>query len=69
MIFNMAIDWTKIYKKYKGFWVALDSDEITVIANGKTAKEAWNNARKKGYNKPILTRMPRNLVSYVGFGL
>ncbi len=69
MIFNMAIDWTKIYKKYKGFWVALDSDETTVIANGKTAKEAWNKARKKGYNKPILTRMPRNLVSYVGFGL
>lgn len=65
----MAIDWVKIYKKYKGFWVALDNDEITVIANGKTAKEAWQNARKKGYNKPILTRMPRKLVSYVGFGL
>lgn len=65
----MTIDWEKIYKKYKGFWVALDNDETTVIANGKTAKEAWQNARKRGYNKPILTRMPRRLVSYVGFGL
>lgn len=65
----MAIDWTKIYKKYKGFWVALANDETTVIANGKTAKEAWQNARKRGCEKPILTRMPRKLVSYVGFGL
>lgn len=65
----MAIDWTKIYKKYKGFWVALANDETTVIANGKTAKEAWQNARKRGCDKPILTRMPRKLVSYVGFGL
>lgn len=65
----MAIDWTKIYKKYKGFWVALANDETTVIANGKTAKEAWQNARKRGCDKPILTHMPKKLVSYVGFGL
>ena len=64
-----AIDWTKIYKRYKGFWVALKDDEKTVIASGKTAKEAWEKAQKKGYKKPILTKMPKELVAYVGFGL
>lgn len=65
----MAIDWTKIYQKYKGLWVALEEDEKTVLASGKTAKEAWQRAQKKGYLKPILTRMPEKLISYIGFGL
>lgn len=64
----MSIDWTKIYKKYKGLWVALKSDEKTVIASGKTAKEAWSKALKKGLSKPILTRMPSKLIPYVGYG-
>jgi len=64
----MAIDWTKIYNKYKGLWVALEDDEKTVIASGKTAGEAWGKAQKKGYSKPILTRMPEDLIPYVGFG-
>jgi hypothetical protein len=65
----MAVDWTKIYKKYKGLWVALRKDETTVLASGKTAKEAWENAQKKGYKKPILTRMPKELVTYIGYGV
>lgn len=65
----MAIDWTKIYKKYKGLWVALKNDEVTVISSGKTAKEAWNRAQKKGFKKPILTRMPARLIPYIGFGI
>lgn len=65
----MAIDWTNIYKKYKGLWVALAQDEQTVLASGKTAKEAWDKARKKGFKKPILTQMPAKLTPYVGFGL
>ncbi len=65
----MAIDWTHIYKKYKGSWVALQSDEETVISSGKTAKEAWDKALKKGFKKPILTQMPERLIPYVGFGM
>lgn len=64
----MAIDWTTIYKKYHGLWVALKDDEKTVIASGKTAKEAWTKAQDKGFKKPILTRMPEKLVTYVGSG-
>ena len=63
----MAIDWTKIYKKYKGLWVALKDDEKTVVASGITAKAAWDVAQKKGFLKPILTRMPKKLIPYVGF--
>ena len=62
----MAIDWKKIYKKYKGRWVALKSDEITVIASGKTAKETLQKARSEGYRDPILTRLPKKLTTYVG---
>lgn len=62
----MAIDWTKIYKKHKGYWVALKDDEKTVIASGKTAKEAWEKAQKEGYKKPILFRVPTEIIAYVG---
>ena len=65
----MAIDWTKIYKKYRGLWVALKNDEKSVVASGKTAKEAWEKAQKRGYKNPVLTQMPEKLVTYVGLGL
>jgi len=65
----MAINWTDIFNKYKGLWVALDDDEKTVIAYGNTAGDALKNAQKKGCKKPILSRMPEKLVTYVGFGL
>jgi hypothetical protein len=65
----MAINWTPIFKKYKGKWVALKTDEVTVVGVGNTATEAWEAAQKKYYKKPILTKMPRKLIPYVGFGL
>lgn len=58
-----------MYEKYKGLWVALKDDEVTVISSGKTAEEALMKARKEGYENPILTRMPEKLVAYVGFGI
>ena len=62
----MVKDWTKIQKKYKGLWVALLDDEQTVVGSGKTAKQAWGEAQGKGHKRPILTRMPKELVTYVG---
>ncbi len=61
-----AIDWTPIYKKYKGLWVALLKDEKTVVGHGKTLKEARIKALQNGYAYPIFTRMPQNLSAYVG---
>ena len=62
----MAIDWSKIYKKYKGLWVALKDDEVTVISSGKTLKEAADKAKQKGYAQPIMTRMPDELMTFIG---
>lgn len=68
-LFSMAIDWTPLFKKYKGKWVALKKDETTVIGSGETLKEALSEARANGYEKPILTRMPTQLIPYIGNGL
>jgi len=62
----MRKDWSKLYKKYKGMWVALASDEMTVLGVGKTVKEALLKATKKSDETPILTKMPENLASFVG---
>ena len=62
----MAKDWTNIYKKYKGLWVALAEDEETVLGTGKTAREALEQAKKITLKTPFLTRMPENLAAYVG---
>lgn len=64
---DMAIDWTKIYQKYKGKWVALKADEKTVVGFGKTAKLALLQAKKSGYQDPILHRVPAVNRLYVGF--
>ena len=62
----MAIDWTKIYGQYKGLWVALEEDGVTVRGSGKRLKEALGEARKNGLDKPILFRVPTRIIPYVG---
>ena len=62
----MAIDWTSIYKKYKGLWVALMDDEQTVVASGKTVVEVVEKAKKNGLRDPIVFRVPENIVPYIG---
>lgn len=62
-----AIDWSKIYQKYKGKWVAVKTDHKTVIASGDSAKEVWEKAQEKGYKNPILSHLPKKLISLIGF--
>lgn len=62
----MAKDWTKLYKKYKGLWVALAKDEETVLGVGKTVKEALKKAKVTSSETPFLTRIPENLTAFVG---
>jgi hypothetical protein len=59
-------DWTNIYKKYKGLWVSLKDDETTVIASGKTVQEVMNKAQKKGFDQPILFKVPIKIIPYIG---
>ena len=61
-----AKDWTKIFNKYKGLWVAMADDEQTVVGSGKTLKEAMKAAQQKGHNSPIFNRMPKTLDTYIG---
>ncbi len=61
-----AKDWSKIYQKYKGMWVALKEDEVTVVGAGSTLKEALQNAGEAGYPHPIVTKMPRELTYFAG---
>jgi len=62
----MSIDWTNIYQNYKGRWVALEDDEQTVVGSGESAREAFDQARTNGCEQPILTRMPEELIPFVG---
>ncbi len=62
----MAVDWAKIYKKYKGLWVALDEKERKVVAFDKEAKKAFEKAQKKGIKVPILFKVPNQILPYVG---
>jgi len=62
----MAIDWTQIYEKYKGLWVALKDDESTVVGSGKTAREAMDAAKESGYPEAYLMHMPDELTAYIG---
>lgn len=62
----MTIDWTIIYHRYKGLWVALQDDEKTVVASGKTAKAVLEEARNKGLPRPILFKVPAQIIPYIG---
>ncbi len=62
----MAIDWTKNFKKYKGQWVAMKKDQLTVVANGKTARQVLEAAREKGLSRPTLFKVPTQIIPYIG---
>ena len=60
------IDWTHIYKDYKGKWVAIKSDNKTVVAFGKTALEVRLSANKAGFKKAGLFYVPKKDTVFVG---
>lgn len=62
----MTINWTQIYKKYKGMWVALKRDEKTVIASADNAKAAYTQAIKYGFDNPIISFIPSKITPMVG---
>lgn len=62
----MAIDWTENFKKYKGLWVAMKKDQVSVVASGKTAKGVLREARNRGLSRPILFKVPTQIIPYIG---
>jgi hypothetical protein len=58
-------DWTHLFEKYRGKWVVLEEDEVTVRASGNSAREAYEAAHNHG----ILYRVPNRLENFVGYAL
>jgi Family of unknown function (DUF5678) len=61
-----AIDLSKVYNKYKGLWVALINDTEVISAN-KSVRRVVEEAKKKGYDQPLLFKVPKNDLPFVGF--
>ena len=59
------LDMTPIIKKYAGYFVALDRDRKQVFGKGHSPEEALQEARDRGENNPILTRIPEDNRSYL----
>lgn len=59
----------EVQRKYPGKWVAFKQDLVTVAGVGKTAKEAYEKAKKKGINVPSLFKVPSEPLPYVGYNL
>ena len=60
------INWTKLYEKYKGLWVALSEDNETVVGSGPTAKEALDQAHRNGFEDAALTYVPTEMITFAG---
>lgn len=61
-----VVDWSNLYKNYKGLWVALEDDEETVISSGKSLTEVAQEAKKKGFKNPIFYSVPEKETYFVG---
>jgi hypothetical protein len=61
-----AQNWTTLFREYKGLWVALKDDEITVISSGDKLSEVIQKAAAKGFHKPIITKVPKKDITYIG---
>ena len=61
----MAKNWTKLYKNYRGLWVALKSDETTVVASGEHLNKVLSEAQRKGLKNPIVTKVPKENLTYI----
>jgi Family of unknown function (DUF5678) len=62
----MARDWRELYKKYRGQWVALADDLMTVIASGQSRHEVKEQATKLGHPHPLIIKLPDELIAFAG---
>lgn len=52
-----VIDKTKLFEAYQNKWVALTDDD-KVISAGLTLDNVLKEAKKKGFNNPVATKIP-----------
>ena len=60
-----VLDMTHLTEKYRGYFVALSPDRKEVLAKGHTLKEVRAEAKRKGFKKPLLSRIPEENRSYL----
>jgi len=53
----------------RGQWVALEDDEITVIAAARDLKTALELSATRGNPDPIVFRVPDEIVDFVGYAV
>ena len=61
-----ARDWSKLYKQYRGRWVALADDEMTVITTGNSRRDTEEKAAKLGHADALILRFPEKLEAFAG---
>lgn len=62
----MTIDLTEVYKKHQGKWVAMKEEEAAVIASGESVSEVIRKSKKKGFSKPVVFKVPKENIPYIG---
>lgn len=62
-----SLNRTAMARRYAGKWVALREDRKSVVASGDSVQEALRAAQKKGIDRPVMTRMPKTVCSFVGY--
>lgn len=65
----MAHDFTLIYKKYAGKWIALDKKLLKVISSSNNAKVVYEKAIKLGCDNPTLFKVPEKNIPYFGMNV
>ena len=58
-------DLSKILKKYSNEWLALSSDQKRVLGRGSHPRDAYQKAKAKGEDRPILLRAPKDFGTYI----
>ena len=53
-----ALDWTEIYRQYRGKWVSFGQDHETVVRSGNTLKSAGKHARKQRITQQRTSAIP-----------
>ena len=60
-----SIDLREVSKQYQGLWVALDK-AYKVIAANKSVRKVVDEAKKEGYSKLTLFKVPKEDSAFIG---
>ena len=61
-----AKDWTHLFPKFAGLWVAFGKDEETIVSSAKSLKNTIKKAGEKGLKAPLLFKVPAESLPYAG---